>query len=122
MKTKGTTKLRLSTGPYETTHTFHVMEGSLQWQYDGILGRDFWEDKRANISYCDRTITMDSVAIEFDPKINNKDKHNKITLKARSENLVKLPTSSKGQGLISKKEVTSGVYLAESLSTEINGT
>ncbi|PNF14896.1 hypothetical protein B7P43_G05140 [Cryptotermes secundus] len=122
MRTKGTTELRLFAGPYETTHTFHVMNDNFQWQYDGILGRDFWIDKGANINYCDRRITMDNVAVEFDPNVRDKDRQTKITLKARTENLVRLPTPSKGQGLISKKELIPGVYLAESLSTEINGT
>jgi hypothetical protein len=49
LRTKGTIKLRLFTGPYETTHIFHVMEGNLQWQHNRILGHDW----RANISYCD---------------------------------------------------------------------
>jgi hypothetical protein len=103
LKTGGTVELKLTMGPYETTHTFHVMEGNLQWQYDGILGRDFWEDKEANISYCDRKITMKDVVIEFDPKSENTNVPDKITLKARSENLMAVPTSSKGQGLISRK-------------------
>lgn len=122
LKTKGTVKLKLSIGPHETRHTFHVMEGNLQWQYDGILGRDFWEDKRANISYCDRRVTMGNVVIDFDPKTNGTDTSRKIKLRARCENIVRLPTLSKGQGLISKMELAPGIYLAESLSTEIDGT
>jgi hypothetical protein len=42
-------------------------------------------------------------------------------LKPRAESIVKLPTSSKGKGIIRKKEILPGVYLAESLSEEING-
>ena len=35
----------------------------------------------------------------------------KLTLKARCENVVKLPTKSMGHGLISKKELIPGVYI-----------
>jgi hypothetical protein len=45
----------------------------------------------------------------------------KQTLRARSENYVKLPTSSKGIGLIEKQEISPGIYLAESLTRETNG-
>jgi hypothetical protein len=45
---------------------------------------------------------VDNVVIEFNPEINEKVELNKISLKARPENLVKLPTSSKAQGSILK--------------------
>jgi hypothetical protein len=44
----------------------------------------------------------------------------KLTLKARSENIVKLPTKSLGHRLISKKKLMPGVYLAESLTKNMN--
>jgi hypothetical protein len=43
-------------------------------------------------------------------------------LEGRTENLVELPTSSIGQGLIPEMELLPEVYLAELLSKEINGT
>jgi hypothetical protein len=42
-------------------------------------------------------------------------------LKARSENFVKLPTTCKGQGLISRREIIPGIYMAASLTREIEG-
>jgi hypothetical protein len=44
-----------------------VIGDSFQLQYDGILGRDFWE-KNAVISYCNREILMEDIIIKFDPK------------------------------------------------------
>jgi hypothetical protein len=122
VKTEGTAKLKIATATHETTHTFHIMGRDFQYQYDGILGRDFWEDKRATISYCDRKVIMGDVVIKFDSKKEafSNDPH-KITLKPRAECIVKLPTSSVGHGIIHKKELIPGVYLAESLSREING-
>ena len=53
--------------------------------------------------------------VKFDPTPDRANTENcKLTLKARSENTVKLPTNSLGHGLISKKELMPGVYLAES--------
>jgi hypothetical protein len=123
LKTEGTTKLKLATTTHETIHTFHIMGSDFQLQYDGILGRDFWEDKEAAINYCNREIIMGNIIIKFDSKGDNENKKSrKCTLKARTENLVELPTSSIGQGLIPKIELLPGVYLAESLSKGINGT
>jgi hypothetical protein len=122
LKTEGTVTLRLLTPTHETTHAFHVMGDGFDRRYDGILGRDFWEDKRANISYCDRKIVMGDVIISFDPKTNEAEsKPYKLTLKARTESIVELPTTSKGHGLISKREIVPGVYIAESLTTGTNG-
>ena len=114
--------LKLFTGTHETTHTFHVVGNEFGIQYDGILGRDFFEDKQSIISYGDRQITMEDVVVRFDPKPDKINGDNcKLTLKARSENIVKLPTKSMGHGLISKRKLTPGVYLAESLTKEMNG-
>ena len=105
--------LKLFTDTHETTHEFHVVGNEFEIQYDGILGRDFFEDKQSIISYCDRQITMGNVVVKFDPKLDKTDADTcKLTLKARSENIVKLPTKSMGHGLISKRELIPGVYLA----------
>jgi hypothetical protein len=44
MPTQGTARLKVATDTHETTHTLHIMGKDFQYQYDGILGRDFWED------------------------------------------------------------------------------
>jgi hypothetical protein len=122
LKTEGTVTPRLFTPTHETTHAFHVMGDGFDCRYDGILGRGFWEDKEANISYCDREIVMGDVIISFDPKTNEAEREPyKLTLKARTESIVELPTTSKGHGLISKREIVPGVYIAESLATGTNG-
>jgi hypothetical protein len=57
LKTEGTVRLKLITTTHKT-HTFYIMGDRFDCQYDGILGQDFWKNKRATINYCDRTITM----------------------------------------------------------------
>jgi len=114
LKTEGTMLLKLFTDLHETTHTFHVVRNEFGIQYDVILGRDFFEDKQSMISHCDRQISTGDVVVRFDPKPDKINGENcKLTLKARSENIVKLPTKSMGHGLISKRELIPGVYLAE---------
>jgi len=64
--TEGTVTLTLLTQTHETSHTFHVMNNDFDCIYDGILGRDFWENKMATIDYCDRTIKMGEVTLKLD--------------------------------------------------------
>jgi len=122
MKTEGTIILKLFTDTHETTHTFHVVGNEFGIQYDGILGRNFFADKQSIINYCDQQIIMQDVVVKFDPKPDKISSENcKLTLKVRYENIVKLPTKSMGHGLISKKELIRFIYLAESLTKEMNG-
>jgi hypothetical protein len=124
LKTEGTTTLRLFTSTHETTHThthtFHILVSDFGCQYDGILGQDFWKDETSN--YCNCTVTMGELTMNFDDE-NDKTINvaHKLTLKTRTENMARLTTKSKGRGLISKQEIIPGVYLAESLTEEING-
>jgi len=105
--------LKLFTETHETTHVFHVMGSSFSCQYDGILGQDFWKTYRATINYCDRTITMNDVTMNFDSETDKtKDKIHKLTLKPRTKSIVSLPTKSEGLGIIPKREIVPGVYLA----------
>jgi hypothetical protein len=122
MKSNGTINLKLFTDTHKTTHDFYVIGDSFLLQYDGILGRDFWESKNAVISYCNREILMEDVVLKFDPKHSGaENKILNITMKARSENYVKLLTTCKGQGLISRREIIPGIYMAESLTREMEG-
>lgn len=123
MKTEGTLDLKLFTDTHETSHTFHVLGKNLEMQYDAILGKDFLEERESVIDYCARKIIMNNeVVVNFDPRPSEiRAEPCKLTLKARTENVVRVPTTSKGFGLISKSELLPGVYLASSLTREVNG-
>jgi len=122
LKTKGTTELTLFTPTHETTHVFHVVGSNFGSQYDGILGLNFWKLHRATIDYCSRIITMSDVTVSFDNETDRTLVETyKLTLKPRTENIVRLPTKSKGLGVIPKAEIMPGIYLAVSLTEEING-
>ena len=74
------------------------------------------------MNYCDQEIMLGDVVVKFDPKPDKASSENcRLALKARSEYIVKLPNKSMGYGLISKKELMPGVYIAESLTKERNG-
>jgi hypothetical protein len=65
---------------------------------------------------------MGDVVMKFDSKPDKAKRQNcKLTLKARSENIVKVSTKSLGHGLITKREIIPGIYLAESLTKVVNG-
>ena len=66
IKTEGTLMLKLFTPTHETTHTFHVMGNSFDCKYNGILGHDFWENKRTTINYCGHKIVMGKIMINFE--------------------------------------------------------
>ena len=121
LKTEGTTALKLFTPTHVTTHIFHVVGSDFGCQYDGILGQDFWKRYEATINYCDHTVTMNDVVLKFDDRASEtKNETHKLTLKPRTENTVQLPTKCKGLGIISKGEIIPGVYLAESMTEEVN--
>jgi hypothetical protein len=113
LTTEGTVTLKLLTPTRETTHTFRIMGDSFDCLYDGILGQDFWKNKRATINYCDRTITMGEVIINFDDETNRVvNETQKLTLKTWTESIVQMPTKSKGHGIISKREIAPGVVFS----------
>ena len=123
IKTVGTVELKLFTDTHETTHTFHVLEGNFGTHYDAILGKDFLEERESVINYCSRQIVMnDEVVVGFDTKSGSiKKEPCRLTLKARSEHIISVPTDSEGVGLFSKQEIVPGVYLASSLTRAVNG-
>jgi hypothetical protein len=67
MKTKGTIMLKLFTDTHENTHSFHVVGNEFGNKYDGILGRDFFEDKQSIINYCNRQVLVGDVVVKFGP-------------------------------------------------------
>jgi hypothetical protein len=66
LRTKGTVLLKFFTLTHKTTHLFHITEDNFHFQYDGILGQDFWKGKRATTDYCNLVITMGEVVLVFD--------------------------------------------------------
>ena len=72
-----------------------MLGGNFETHYDAILGKDFLEGK---CNYCSRQIVMNNeVAVSFDPKLGTiKKEPCRLTLKARSEHIINVPTHSEG--------------------------
>ena len=123
MRTEGTVDLKLLTETHETMHTFHVLGEDSEMHYDAILGKDFLEERGSVINYCSRQLIMnDQVVINFDPKLStSKVEPCRRTIKARTETIVRVPTTSKGLGVLPKDELLPGVYVASSLTRAVNG-
>jgi hypothetical protein len=65
---------------------------------------------------------MSEVVLHFDDKLDETtDSTRLLTLNSRTESIVRLPTKSSGFGNVTKEELAPGVYLAETLTEEIDG-
>ena len=63
----------------------------------------------------------DEIVVNFDPKpCFNKTETCRLTLRARTENIVNAPTNYKGLGLLTTNEILSGAYLASALTRAEN--
>jgi len=90
--------------------------------YDAILGKDFLEERESVINYCSRQIVMNDKVVGFDTKSGSiKKEPCRLTLKARSQHIISVPTDSEGLGLFPKQEIVPGVYLASFLTRAVNG-
>ena len=74
------------------------------------------------INYCTRQIIMNETVVNFDVKpCVNKTEPCRLTLRARTENIVKVPTNYKGLRCLQKNEILPSVYLASALTRGENG-
>lgn len=124
-RTLGEFEMVLSTENYETAHTFHIVGDGIRIPYDGILGQDFFENKRAKIDYKKREMIMGDVRLKFDDKSLSREQVREVrtVLKPRCETVVRVSTNSEelGTGLISKTELLPGVVMAETLTVVREG-
>jgi hypothetical protein len=58
--------LKLSTETHETDHKFQIAGDGINIPCDGLLGKDFFENKKAKIDYERREIVMGDERIQFD--------------------------------------------------------
>jgi hypothetical protein len=108
MKTVGKIYLKLFTDTHETTRAFHVIGGNFETPSNAILGKDFLEERERVINYCSRQIVINNeVAVSFDPKLGTiKKEPCRLTLKARSEHIINVPTHSEGLEILSRDEIS----------------
>lgn len=122
LSTMGVAELKLLAHDKESVHDFHIVGNEIKMQYDGILGIDFWRSRRAKINYHKREIVMPNLTVKFDAHRSYASKKVfQVKLPARSEVIVELPTNSKGEGLLAKIELQTGVFVSEALTTGEHG-
>jgi len=122
MRTEGTVELKLFTQTHEKMHAFHVVGKDFEMHYDAILGKDFLEERESVINYCSLQIVMNEIIVNFDPKPRAiKTGPCRRTLRSRTENVVSVPTNSKGLGLLPKNELVPGLFITSSLTRALNG-
>jgi hypothetical protein len=61
--TLGEVMLKLSTETHETDHKFQIVGDGINIRCDGLLGKDFFENKKTKIDYECREIVMGDVRI-----------------------------------------------------------
>jgi hypothetical protein len=125
----GEIALKLSTDDHEAEHKFQLVADKINIiniSCDGILGKDFFEDKKVKIDYERREIVTGYLRIKFDD--NNLATEQLtgtfITLKPIRETIVMLPTlrEETETGLVSATELVPGVIIAEKLTVVRQGT
>ena len=95
---------------------------------DGILGRDFLKQAHAQLCYVSNTLTFSYTGVTIVKSLgdcspwseleNLGDREGSVKLTPRSETIVKLPVregTTSSEGLVEKRELLPGEYLARSL-------
>jgi hypothetical protein len=88
--------VKLTVGNHESEHKFRIVGDGVNIPYNGLVGRDFFQNKQANIDYMQREI-VGKVRLRFDDNRHTMelDKRVRVVLQPRCETVVKLPTRSK---------------------------
>lgn len=114
---------------------FQLVNDQVDIKCDGILGRDFLRQAQARICYRTRNLTFRYKGREVRKKlISSREESSElegknstvgmITLPKRSEVIVKLPVtagSTVREGLVEKREIQEGVYMAGCLARVADG-
>jgi hypothetical protein len=112
------------------THEFQLANKQIDIPCDGILGRDFLRNAKAQICYETQCVRLNGEAVKMvnakQPdiaKIKKGGEAKKISLPRRSECVVKLPVKegSPPVGILNKHEIQEGVYMAGSLTKVRDG-
>jgi len=127
-ETHGSIETRIREGRIDIPFGFQLVSKQVYLKGDGILGRNFLKLMQARICYKERSLTFRHARFvihkelkslpELESEAHQELGVGKLTLPARTELIVQLPVSAEsriGEGLVEKAEITSGVYLAESL-------
>lgn len=80
-------------------------------EYDGIIGNDFLLQRKCVIDYQSNLLSLECFT----------ETENSIVLPARSEKIIHIKTSFKGEGLCGRKEIVPGVFMGNTLVNSHHG-
>lgn len=124
MSTLGSAEIDLNLNQLKMKFRIHVINSHKIYAptYDGILGQDFFDSQKAEISYTAQTIKIANTAIPFINGIETSSNSKFITLPARSETIVQVPVNNKiKEGTVQAKDIAKNVLLSNAVvSTDKN--
>jgi hypothetical protein len=131
VETHGLVKARVREGKLEIPIKFQLVNKQIDIEGDGIIGKDFLQNMRAQICYGRKVVRFKWNNLSFEKLLISNGEIGKgsrevktITLQKRSETIVQVPVEcedSQREGLIEKCELSAGIYIASSLTTVKNG-
>jgi hypothetical protein len=133
VETHGLVKAEIMEKDVSIPFNFQLVSHQLDMEGDGILGKDFLQEMRAQICYRNNTVTFNGERFNAKKTLLSKAQLEKekgehavrtITLQKRSETIVKIPVDTEEyqkEGLLEKCELTDGVFVASSLTTVRDG-
>ena len=134
IETHGSVKATIVEGKLQIPFSFQLVSKQVDLVGDGILGRDFLQQMQTQICYRTKTITFKYEGVTVTKPLRNKlmgDEPTDLELREgrtkllpRSEMIVRLPVkgeNSRVEGVIDRREIVPGVYLAGSIVKVVNG-
>lgn len=128
IETHGSIEAKIQEGDVEIPFQFQLVNQQVDLKGDGILGRDFLTQVQAQICYKTRSLTFTYEGTRIRKELSYTEAGTdqrgvgamtgKIRLPPRAETVVSLRVGAGSvttEGLVEKKEIISGVYLAECL-------
>jgi hypothetical protein len=134
IETHGSIETKPVVGSLQIPFRFQIVSKQFDLLGDGNLGRDFLKQMQAKICYQSTTLTFTYAGVTITKSLSSNSSGNKqensgeragrIRIPPWPETIVMLPAengSATAEGLVERKELLPGVYLAGSLVKVVNG-
>jgi len=106
--TIGKTYATIELGGRRLKHAFYVVDDHTPIEHEGILGIDFLRKHTVTCDYSNNQLQIGDTVLKHHP-------FSKLTLKPRSETIIKAITDKNRVGIVRAEEVTPGIYIGNCL-------
>jgi hypothetical protein len=129
METHCVVEARIELSNSSILHEFQLVNKQVAILCDGMLGRDFLQNTRANVCYDSRTVTLNGEACKMAGKTKhleagepNMRKIGQIKSPPRTESIVRVPVEPRSPlvGITNKCQIQEGVIMAASLTIVVD--